>query len=31
MNEMHLMIGSLVACVVLVISVIDLYEVTHSE
>ncbi len=31
MNEMHLGVGSLVACIVLVISIIDLYKVTHSE
>ena len=31
MNEMHLVIGSIVAMVVLIISMIDLYEVTHSD
>ncbi len=31
MNEMDLAVGSLVACIVLIISIIDLYKVTHSE
>jgi len=31
MNETHLVVGSLVACIVLIISMIDLYQVTHSE
>jgi len=31
MNEMHLIIGSVVACIVLVASAVDLYQVTHSE
>ena len=31
MNEMHLMIGSLVAVMVLVVSVVDLYQLTHSD
>jgi len=31
MNEMHLLIGSIVACLVLVASAVDLYKVTHSD
>lgn len=31
MTEMHLIIGSIVACMVLIASAVDLYEVTHSE
>lgn len=31
MNEIHLLIGSVVACIVLVASAVDLYQVTHSE
>ena len=31
MNETHLVIGSIVACIVLIVSAIDLYQVTHSE
>ncbi len=31
MNETHLIIGSIVACMVLIASAVDLYKVTHSE
>ena len=31
MNEMHLMIGSVVAAMVLIASVVDLYQLTHSD
>lgn len=31
MTEIHLVVGSVVASIVLIISMIDLYEVTHSE
>jgi len=31
MNEMHLIIGSVVATMVLVASVVDLYQLTHSD
>ena len=31
MNEMHLIIGSVVAAMVLVASVVDLYQLTHSD
>jgi len=31
MNEVHLIVGSVVACLVLVVSAINLYEVTHSK
>lgn len=31
MTEMHLVIGSVVACIVLIASAVDLYKVTRSE
>jgi hypothetical protein len=31
MTEWHLVIGSIIACIVLVASAVDLYELTHSE
>lgn len=31
MTETHLVIGSIVACIVLIASAVDLYKVTHSE
>jgi len=31
MNEMHLIIGSVVAAIVLVVSIVDLYQLTHSD
>ncbi len=31
MTEIHLVVGSVVASLVLIISMIDLYEATHSE
>jgi len=31
MNEMHLIIGSVVAGIILIASAVDLYQVTHSE
>lgn len=31
MNEMHLIIGSIVACIVLIALAVDLYQVTHSD
>jgi len=31
MNELDLIVGSTVAFIVLIISVIDLYKVTHTE
>ena len=31
MNEMHLVVGSIIACMVLVASAVDLYQVTHTE
>ena len=30
MTETHLVVGSIVACIVLVASAVDLYKVTHS-
>jgi len=31
MNEVHLIVGSVVASIVLIASAIDLYTLTHSE
>ena len=31
MNEMHLIIGSVVASIILIASAVDLYQVTHTE
>jgi len=31
MNEMHLIVGSIIACMVLIASAVDLYQVTHTE
>jgi len=31
MNEIHLIIGSVIAAIVLVASIVDLYQLTHSD
>ncbi len=31
MTEVHLVIGSIVACMILIASAIDLYQVTHTK